>query len=144
MASRRPSTRENPQRPPVTPILDPENIIRRVRTSQRKASRYVRGAASSTSRGISPVVSNRNPFKSSSTEASSSQKFISESENFRVEESSSTTSCVDPIPGDSTKVDLTQILSHLPPTPAASPSSLFILTSNMDAPLTKMERILIS
>ena len=84
MASRRPSTRAHPQRPPVTPILDPEKIIRRGRAAQRQTSRSTRGAASGTSRGISSVVSNRSPFKSSSTEASSSQKIISESENLKV------------------------------------------------------------
>ena len=102
MASRRPSTRENPQRPPVTPFSDPENIIRRGRDLQRWTSRNSRGATSSTSIGVSLVTSNRTPFKSSSTEASSSQKFISESENLKVRESSSTFSCVDPVPGNST------------------------------------------
>ena len=90
MASRRPSTRENPQRPLVTPVSNPEKIIWRGKDSQRQASRSKRGDASSTSIGISPIVSNRNPFKSSSIEASSSHKFISESENLKVGESSST------------------------------------------------------
>ena len=116
MASRRPSTRANPQRPPVTPVSNPEKIISRGRASKTHTSRSTRGAASGTSRGISFVVSNRPPFKSSSTEASSSQKFISESENLRVGESSSTIACVDPIPGKSTRVDLPPILPQIPPT----------------------------
>ena len=117
------STRENPQRPPIAPISDPENIIRRGRASQRQASRSARGATSSTSRGISPIVSNRTPFKYSSTEASSSQKFISESENLKVGESSSNFACVYPFPGNSTEVDLPPICPHLPPTPTTSSSS---------------------
>ena len=72
MALERPSTKVNPQRPPVTPVSDPENIIRRGRDSQRKAFRSARGAASSTSKGISSIVSNITPFKSSSTEEHSS------------------------------------------------------------------------
>ena len=79
MASRRPSTRENPQRPPVTHVSDPEKIIRRRRALQRQTSKAIRGAKSGISRGISVVISNRPPFQSYSTEASSSQKFISKS-----------------------------------------------------------------
>ena len=41
------------------------------------------------------------PFQSSYTKASSSHNFISESEKFRVEESSSTVAYEDIIPGDS-------------------------------------------
>ena len=63
----------------MTPISDPEKIIKRGRDSQRQTSRSTRGAASGTSRGISSIVSNRPPFKYSSTKASSSQKIISES-----------------------------------------------------------------
>ena len=85
MASRRPSTKANPQRPPVAPVSNPEKIIRRGRDLQRQTSRVARGATSSIPRGISIVVSNRSPFQSSSAEASNSQEFISESENFRVE-----------------------------------------------------------
>ena len=95
----------------MTPVLYLEKIIRRGRDLQRQISRAARGATLGISRGISVVVSNRPPFQSSSTEASSSQKFISESENFRVEESSSIVACKDPIPGDSNEVDLPQILS---------------------------------
>ena len=111
MALRRPSTRENPHRPPVTPISDPEKIIRRGRALQRQTSRATRGATSGISRGISTVVSNRPPFQSSSTEASTSQEFMSEPENFRVEEYSSTIACENIIPRDSTEVNLPPILS---------------------------------
>ena len=79
MASRRPSSRENPQGPPVTPVLDLEEIIRRARDLLRQTSIAARGATSSIPRGISVVVSNRSPFQSSSVEASNSQEFISES-----------------------------------------------------------------
>ena len=144
MASRRPSTRENPQGPPVTPVLDLEEILRRARASLRQTSRAARGATSGIARGFSPVVSNRYPFQSSSAEASNSQEFIGELGNFRVEESSSTAACIDPIPSDSTEVDLPQILSQLLPTPATSPSACSIPTSNMASPLTKMERILVA
>ena len=99
MASRRPSTRENPQGPPVTPVSDPEEILRRARDSLRQTSRAARGATSGISRGISAVISNRPPFQSYFAEASSSQKFINKEENFRVEESSSTVACEDLIPG---------------------------------------------
>ena len=61
-----------------------------------------------------------------------------------VRESSSTFAYVDPVPGNSTEVDLPPILHHLPPTPTASSSALSIPTSNIVAPLTKMERILVA
>ena len=101
MASRRPSTRENPKGPPVTPISDLEEILRRTRASLRQTSRAARGATLGISRGISDVISNRPPFQSSYAKASSSQNFISKSENFRVEESLSTATCEYLIPGDS-------------------------------------------
>ena len=94
----------------MTPISDPENIIRRGRASQRQTSISARGVVSSASIGISPIVSNKTLFKSASTEASSSQKFISESENFKVGESSSTFSYVDLVLGNPTEVDLPPIL----------------------------------
>ena len=46
MASRRPSIRAKPQGPPVTPILDPEEILRRARASLRYTSRASKGATS--------------------------------------------------------------------------------------------------
>ena len=87
MASRIPSTRANPQGPPITHVSDPKEILKRARASLRQTSRAAREATSGISRGISDVISNRPPFQSSSVEASISQKFISKSENFRVEES---------------------------------------------------------
>ena len=95
MASRRPSTRGNPQGPPVTPVLDLEEILRRARVSLRHTSKATRGDASIISRGIFDVISNRPPFQSSYVEASSSQKYMSKSKKFRVEESSSTAVCED-------------------------------------------------
>ena len=59
MGSRRPSTRENPQGPPITPISDPEEILRGARVSLRQTSRDTLGI----SRGISVVISNRPPFQ---------------------------------------------------------------------------------
>ena len=79
----------------MTLVADPEQIIRRGRDSQRQTSKSTRGTASGTSRGTSSVVSNRPPFKYSSTEASSSQKIISESKNLKVEEYSTTFVVVD-------------------------------------------------
>ena len=77
MASRRPSTKENPQGPPVTPVSDPEEILRRSKASLRNTSRATRGATLGISRGISAVISNRPPFQSSSAKTYSSQRFIS-------------------------------------------------------------------
>ena len=138
MASRRPSTRANPKGLPATPVSDPKEILRGARVSLRQTSRAVRGATLGISKGISAVISNRPPFQSSYAEASSSQKFISKSENFRVEESSSTTACVYPILGDSTEINT------LLTTPKVPLSSLSMPTSNMNVPLTKIERILVS
>ena len=79
MASSRPSTRANPQGPPVTPVSDLEEILSRARASLRQTSRAARGDTSRISRGMYAVISNRPPFQYSSTEASSSQNFISKS-----------------------------------------------------------------
>ena len=91
MASRRPSTRTNPQGPLATPVSDPEEILRRARDSLRQTSRAARGATSGISRDISAVRANRLSFQSHSAETYKSHEFLIESENFRVEESSSTT-----------------------------------------------------
>ena len=93
MASRRPSTRENPQGPPTTPILDLEEILRRTRASLRQTNSAAKEATSDISRNISTIIS--------STETLNSQEFINTLENFRVCAFSSTTSCEDLIPGDS-------------------------------------------
>ena len=144
MALRRPSTRANPQRPLVTPVSDPEKIIRRGRDSQRQTSRYSSGSTSGISRGISIVISNKPPFQCSFAETYNSQEFIVESKFFRVEESSCAATCVDPIPSDSTKINLPKILSQLLPTPSSSPSAFSIPTSNMVSPLNKMGMILVA
>ena len=76
MALRRPSTTENPQGPPITPVSDLEEILRRARASLRQTSRATREATSGISRGIYDVISNRHPFKSPSVETYDSQEFI--------------------------------------------------------------------
>ena len=57
VASRRPSTRENPQGPPATPVSDPEEILRRARDSQRKTSNAAKEATSGISRNIYDIIS---------------------------------------------------------------------------------------
>ena len=57
MASRRPSTRENPQGPPVTPISDLEEIIRRARASLRQTFSVAKEATSGISRDIPAIIS---------------------------------------------------------------------------------------
>ena len=136
MASRRPSTRANPQGPPVTHVSDPEEILRRARDSLRKTSSAVKEATSGISRDIPAIIS--------SVQTYNSQEFINTSKNFRVEGSSSTAACEDAVPGESTEINLPQALSQLPPTPLLSSSTLSIPFSNMAAPLTKMERILVA
>ena len=98
MASRRPSTRENPQRPPATPVSNPEEILRRARASLRQTSSAAKEATSGISRNIYAVIS--------STKALNSQEFINTSENSRVWASLGTISCEDPTPGDSTRISL--------------------------------------
>ena len=57
MASRRPSTIENPQGPPATPVSDPEEILRRVRASLRKTSSAAKKDTSGISRHIFAIIS---------------------------------------------------------------------------------------
>ena len=64
MASRRPSTRENPKRPPLTPVSNPEEILRRARASLRQTSRTAKEATSGISRDISTIISYTETFKS--------------------------------------------------------------------------------
>ena len=64
MASRRPSTRENPKGTPVTPISDPEEILRRARDLLRKTSRAAKEATSSISRDIYSIISSVETFDS--------------------------------------------------------------------------------
>ena len=94
MASRRPSTRTNPQGPLATPISDPEEILRRARASLRQTSSAIKEAILGISRNISAIIY--------FAETLNSHEFINTSENFRVWASSSTAACEDPIPGDST------------------------------------------
>ena len=93
MASRRPSTRSNPQGPPATLVSDLEEILRRARASLRKTSSVAQEATSGISRNIFAIISSVETYKS--------QELINTSENFRVEESSSTVACEDLILGDS-------------------------------------------
>ena len=95
MASRRPSTRENPQGPSATHVSDPKEILRRARASLRHTSRAAKEATSGISRDISTIISSGETLKS--------QEFINTSENFGVEESSSIVACEDLIPGNSMK-----------------------------------------
>ena len=97
MGSRRPSTIENTQGLAVTPVSDPEEILRRARASLRQTSSAAKGVTSGISRDIPATIS--------SAETYNSQAFINTLENFRVEGSSSTASCEDPIPGDSTEIN---------------------------------------
>ena len=57
MASRRPSTRENPQGPPATPVSDPEEILRRARASLRQTNSAAKEATLGISRNISTIIS---------------------------------------------------------------------------------------
>ena len=87
MASRRPSTRENPQGPPATPVSDLEEILTRARDSLRKTNNTSKEATSGISINIHAIIS--------STETFNSHEFINTSENFRVWESSSTAASKD-------------------------------------------------
>ena len=137
MASRRPSTRENPQGPPTTPILNPEEILRRDMASLRKTKSAAKEATSGISRNISAIIS--------STETLNSQEFINTSKNVRVLASSSTIACEDPIPGDSIGIILPPPPFQLLAISILPSSTLPIPISNMDAPqLTKMERIMVA
>ena len=93
MASRRPSTRENPKGPPTTPVSDPEEILRRVRALLRQTS----SAAQEATLVISIIVF---------AETLNSHKFINTLQNPRVWASSSTTACEYPIPGDSIGISI--------------------------------------
>ena len=72
MASIRPSTRANPKGPPVTPISDPEEILRRDRASLRQTSKATPGI----SRYIYAVRANIPLFQSPSAETYKSQEFL--------------------------------------------------------------------
>ena len=57
MASRRPSTKENPQGPPTTPVSDPEEILRRARDSLRQTNSAAKESTLGISRNISAIFS---------------------------------------------------------------------------------------
>ena len=135
MALDRPSTRTT-QGPPATPVSDPKEILRRVRASLRQTSSVAKEATLGISRDIPTIIS--------SIETFDSQEFINTSENFKVWVSSSIVAYEDPIPGDSTEINLLLVLFQLLPTPVVSSSTFSIPISNMASPLTKMERILVA
>ena len=64
MASRRPSTKSNPQGPPVAPVSDPEEIPRRARDSLRQTNSVVKEATLGISINISAVISSAETFNS--------------------------------------------------------------------------------
>ena len=95
MDSRRLSTKANPKGPPVTPVSDLEEILRRARASLRQTSSAAKEATLGISRNISAIISSAETYKY--------QEFIKTLENFRVDESSSTIACEDLILSDSMK-----------------------------------------
>ena len=95
MASRRPSTRENPQGPPSTPVSDAEEILRRARASLKQTNSASKEATLGISRNISAIISFAKTLNS--------HKFINTSENYRVWASSSIVACEDLISSDSMK-----------------------------------------
>ena len=134
MASRRPSTRENPKGPLETLVSDPEEILRKARALLRHTSSTAQKYTSSISRNLSAIIS--------STETLNSQEYLDTLEKSRGWASSSTDACEDPIPGDSTRISIPppsqQVSSSVPPS-----TTLSIPISNMATPqLTKMIRIL--
>ena len=64
MASRRPSTRANPQGLPATPVSDLEDILRRARASLRQNYSVAKEATSSISRDIPAIISFSETFDS--------------------------------------------------------------------------------
>ena len=99
MVLRRAHTRENQERPPATSVADPEKIIRRGRALQRKTSRAARTSRSGILRGTASLSVPRTPsIKSTSVEASCSQKTIVESENPKGNEPSLDSAVINPFP----------------------------------------------
>ena len=64
MASRRPSTRENPKGPPTTPVSDPEEILRKARTLLRQTNSATQNATSGISRNFFVVIYSAETFNS--------------------------------------------------------------------------------
>ena len=99
MAPRRAHTRENQERPPVTPVADPKKIIRRGRALQRKNSKAKRTSRSGILRGTASLSVPRTPsIKSTSVEASCSRKTVVESENPKGNETSLDSAVINPFP----------------------------------------------
>ena len=98
MASRIPIMRTNTKGPPTTPVLNPEEILRRARASLRQTNSAAKEVTPGILRNISAIISSAEKFNS--------QGFINTSENSRVWASSSTTTCEYPIPGDSTVISI--------------------------------------
>ena len=62
MASRRPSTRANPKGPLVTPVSDPEEILRKARDLLRQTSSAAQKATSGISTNISTIISSAETY----------------------------------------------------------------------------------
>ena len=136
MASRRPSTIENPKGPPTTPISDPKEILRRARALLRQTSSVAQKSTLGISKNLSSIIS--------SSEILNSQEFLDTSEKAGGWASSRTVACEDPILGDSIGISIPPPSQQVYPLVLPS-STLSIPISNMDDPqLTKMERILVA
>ena len=64
MASRRPSTKENPQGPPATPVSVPEEILRSDRASLRQTSSAAKEATLGILIDIPAIISSSETFDS--------------------------------------------------------------------------------
>ena len=122
MASRTPSTRENPKGPPTTPVSDPEEILRKARALLRQTSSDAPKATLGISRNISAIIS--------STEILNSLEILDTSEKSRGHTSSSTDACEDPIPGDSTGISI--------PPPSQQVSSSVLPSTTLSIPISNM------
>ena len=99
MALRRAHTRANKERPPATLVADPEKIIGRGRALQRKTSKAGRTSRSGILRGTASLYVPGTPsIKSTSVEASCSQKTIVESQNPKGDEPSLDSAVINPFP----------------------------------------------
>ena len=96
MASRRPSTKANPNGPPATLVSNPEEILRKVRDLLRQTNSATQTTTLGISRNIYTIISYAKTLNS--------QEFINTSENSRVWASLSSTTCEDMIPGDSSGI----------------------------------------
>ena len=62
MASRRPSTKANPQGPPAIVVSYPEEILGRARASLRQTNSAAKEATSGISRNISAIISSAETY----------------------------------------------------------------------------------